>query len=143
MGKFPYLRRSADAACFYVENPLGLDVRLFANESVPLERESFEQLFEFLDVARAVDDIRRRGIFGDAPASLDRVVLTPDFHKGSLVPVGTVARARHFCIPQAIGNDIEEAPYAYKSVEPVVDSVEEGHIAHKVARLWPLCTVKG
>jgi len=92
---------------FEVQNPLGLDVRLFANASVPFEKESFEQLFEFLDVARAVDELRRKeNFFGDAPAAIDRVVLTPDFHKGSLVPVGTVARAKHLCIPQAIGNDI-------------------------------------
>ena len=38
---------------------------------------------------------------------------------------------------------MEEAPYAYKDVEPVVDSVEAAGIAQKVARLWPLCTVKG
>ena len=38
---------------------------------------------------------------------------------------------------------MEEAPYAYKDVEPVVDSVEEASIARKVARLWPLVTVKG
>lgn len=86
-----------------VENALGLDIRLFANPNVTVERESFDQLFEFLDVARAVEDVRSaeaRGavrFFGDAPAAIDRVVLTPDFHKGSLVPVGTVVRARHFC----------------------------------------------
>lgn len=112
MGKFDFLRPTGDAACLRVENPLGLDVRLFANPDVPFERESFEQLFEFLDVARAVSDVReaeKRGapaFFGDADAGIDRVVLTPDFHKGSLVPVGTVARARHLCIPQAIGNDV-------------------------------------
>ncbi len=95
-----------------VANPLGIDVRLFSNSHVPFEREAFEQLFEFLDVARAVSDVRdaeKRGatpFFGDAPAGIDRVVLTPDFHKGSLVPVGTVARAQHMCIPQAIGNDV-------------------------------------
>lgn len=112
MGKFEFLRPTEDAACLRVENPLGLDVRLFANPDVPFERESFEQLFDFLDVARAVFDVReaeKRGasaFFGDADAGIDRVVLTPDFHKGSLVPVGTVARARHLCIPQAIGNDV-------------------------------------
>ena len=37
----------------------------------------------------------------------------------------------------------EEAPYAYKAVEPVVDSIADAAIAHKVARLLPLCTVKG
>jgi hypothetical protein len=97
---------------FHVTNKLGLDVRLFANPNVPFERDAFEQLFDFLDVARAVSEVReaeRRGhasFFGDAPAGIDRVVLTPDFHKGSLVPGGTVACARHMCIPQAIGNDI-------------------------------------
>jgi tRNA-splicing ligase RtcB len=112
MGKFDFLRPTDDAACLRVENPLGLDVRLFANPDVPFERESFEQLFDFLDIARAVFDVReadKRGasaFFGDANAGIDRVVLTPDFHKGSLVPVGTVARARHLCIPQAIGNDV-------------------------------------
>lgn len=38
---------------------------------------------------------------------------------------------------------MEEAPYAYKAVEPVVDSVADAGIARKVARLFPLCTVKG
>ncbi len=100
------------AACFDVDNPQGLDVRLFADPSVPFEKDAFAQLFEFLDVARAVAELRdaeargRVSFFGDAPACIDKVVLTPDFHKGSLVPVGTVARARHLCIPQAIGNDI-------------------------------------
>jgi tRNA-splicing ligase RtcB (3'-phosphate/5'-hydroxy nucleic acid ligase) len=112
MGKFSFLRSSADAACFHVDNPLGVDVRLFATESVPFERESFDQLFDFLDIARAIGDIRARdargesSFFGDAPACIERVVLTPDFHKGALVPVGTVVSARHVCLPQAIGNDV-------------------------------------
>ncbi|WP_146645563.1 RtcB family protein [Labilithrix luteola] len=116
MGKFPFLRPAEDAGCFLVENPRSpqaLDIRLFANQNVPFERESFEQLFDFLDVARAVADVREvertrhdAPFFGDAEAGIDRVVLTPDFHKGSLVPVGTVFRARHMCIPRAIGNDI-------------------------------------
>jgi tRNA-splicing ligase RtcB len=37
----------------------------------------------------------------------------------------------------------EEAPYAYKDVTPVVATVEDAHIARRVARLWPLLTVKG
>ncbi|WP_394839436.1 RtcB family protein [Pendulispora rubella] len=113
MHSYDFLRPSqVDAACFDVENPLGLDVRLFAHPSVPVERDAFLQLFDFLDVSRAVADIReaeargRLTFFGDAPAGIDKVVLTPDFHKGSLVPVGTVARAHDMCIPQAIGNDI-------------------------------------
>ncbi|MGB0652449.1 MAG: RtcB family protein [Thermoplasmatota archaeon] len=37
----------------------------------------------------------------------------------------------------------EEAPEAYKDVSQVVDSVEAAGLAHKAARLRPLCVVKG
>jgi len=37
----------------------------------------------------------------------------------------------------------EEGPWAYKDVTPVVDTVARAGIARKVARLWPLLTVKG
>jgi len=110
--KLEFLTPTDSPACFHVENPQGLDVKLFANSDVHLEKDGFQQLFEFLDVARAVSDVQtaeRAGkvsFFGDAPASVDKVVLTPDFHKGSFVPVGTVLLANNFAIPQAIGNDI-------------------------------------
>ncbi len=37
----------------------------------------------------------------------------------------------------------EEGPWAYKDVTPVVDTVVRAGVARKVARLWPLLTVKG
>ena len=37
----------------------------------------------------------------------------------------------------------EEAPYAYKDITPVVQTVEDAHVARRVARLWPLLTIKG
>ncbi|HEU4532511.1 MAG TPA: RtcB family protein, partial [Polyangiaceae bacterium] len=37
----------------------------------------------------------------------------------------------------------EEAPYAYKDVGPIIRTVEEAGIARRVARLWPVMTVKG
>lgn len=37
----------------------------------------------------------------------------------------------------------EEAPYAYKPITPVIESVKEANIARVVAKLMPLCTVKG
>lgn len=107
-----YVRPSSDATFFHVDNPLGIDVRLFANSRVPFEEDAFHQLFDFLDVVRAIDEVRAHDrtsphpFFGDAPAGVDRVVLTPDFHKGALVPVGTVVRARSFVVPKAIGNDV-------------------------------------
>jgi tRNA-splicing ligase RtcB len=38
---------------------------------------------------------------------------------------------------------MEKMPYAYKDIEPVIDSAEEAQIAKKVVRLAPLCIVKG
>jgi tRNA-splicing ligase RtcB (3'-phosphate/5'-hydroxy nucleic acid ligase) len=37
----------------------------------------------------------------------------------------------------------EEAPFAYKPITPVVQSVEDAHVARRVARLFPIVTVKG
>lgn len=109
---FDFLRRSTDETFLHVDNSLGLDVRLFANDDVPIERESFEQLFDFLDVERAVSEIKAQDktaakpFFGDGMPGLGRVVLTPDFHKGSMIPVGIAAQTNHFVMPQAIGNDV-------------------------------------
>src|SRR5271170_1501981 len=99
-------KRISDTCC-NIENDLGLDVRLFANEHVSIDKEAFVELFDFLDVHRAVRDIvaDRNDFFGE-DAGVRRVVLTPDFHKGSGVPVGTVVEAKGFVIPKAIGNDI-------------------------------------
>ena len=37
----------------------------------------------------------------------------------------------------------EEAPYAYKPITPVINSIESAGIARPVAKLMPLCTIKG
>ncbi|HEV7558770.1 MAG TPA: RtcB family protein, partial [Kofleriaceae bacterium] len=44
--------------------------------------------------------------WGDDVGRLERVVLTPDFHRGGGIPVGTVGQARGFVVPQAVGNDV-------------------------------------
>ncbi|MGA2876644.1 MAG: RtcB family protein [Nitrososphaerales archaeon] len=38
---------------------------------------------------------------------------------------------------------MEEAPYAYKPINAVIESVELAGIARRVARLRPILTVKG
>ncbi len=106
--KLPWEVNRISDACCQIKNDLDLDVKFFANDNVFVENDAFEELFDFLDVERAVRDIQaseHKDFFGD-PASISRVVLTPDFHKGSGVPVGTVVEANNFVIPEAIGNDI-------------------------------------
>lgn len=103
--KFPFLKRETPSVS-RVDHP-SLDIRLFANDTVSFEADAFDQLFEFTDIARAVDDLRVRAPDYLGPdAGIERIVLTPDFHKGSGIPVGTVIRARNLVMPQATGNDI-------------------------------------
>lgn len=37
---------------------------------------------------------------------IEKIVLTPDFHKGAGIPIGTVMMTKGFAVPQAMGNDI-------------------------------------
>lgn len=94
-------------------NPHGVPITLFANRDVPIELEAVEQALGFVSVQGTIDDIweRQRAstvgpFWGDEPGRLQRVVLTPDFHRGGGIPVGTVGEARGFIVPQAVGNDV-------------------------------------
>ena len=92
-----------DDTTLSVTNPYGVPVTLFANREVPIEVEALEQALGFVAVQRTItelDEAQRAGkirpFWGDRPGQLERVVLTPDFHRGSGIPVGTVAQARGF-----------------------------------------------
>ena len=93
-------------------NPQQLDVTLFASEDVPLDEAGLRQLLEVLTLEDTVRALRARADFFGADdgaehaPGLTRVVLTPDLHRGSGIPVGTVAQTRGFVLPQAVGSDI-------------------------------------
>lgn len=96
-----------------IKNPQNVPATLFARGDVFLEPEGVLELLRFLSLQGTLLDLwawEREGkippFFGDRPGTLASVVLTPDFHKGSGIPVGTVAEARGFVIPQAVGNDV-------------------------------------
>lgn len=107
------MARRADDTTLEVTNPYGVPVTLFANREVPIEVEALEQALGFVSVQRTIDELdaaqragKIRPFWGDSPGKLERVVLTPDFHRGTGIPVGTVAQARGFVVPQAVGNDV-------------------------------------
>jgi tRNA-splicing ligase RtcB len=90
-----------------VNNDLGVDAVLFANEQVPVEGAAVTELVEFLGLQRTVDQIAEAApeSFDELP-SITQVAVTPDFHKAKGIPVGTVLQTKGFVVPQAIGNDI-------------------------------------
>ncbi len=46
------------------------------------------------------------GFFREDGPRIEKMILTPDFHKGAGIPIGTVMLTKGFVVPQAMGNDI-------------------------------------
>ncbi len=90
-----------------VQNPFAIPTTIFANEAVPLERKAVDELLRLLEVQTTLEHLQKV-LPEDYPADarLERVILTPDFHKAQGIPVGTVLQTKGFVIPQAMGNDI-------------------------------------
>jgi tRNA-splicing ligase RtcB len=58
-------------------------------------------------------------------------------------PQSPEVRLRRDVLAEYQGRLKEEAPYAYKDITPVIATVEAAGVANRVARLWPLLTIKG
>lgn len=82
------------------------DVDLFASENVMIDRSSFEEIDQFTRTIDTIDRLRPLGFFGDIDPKINRCILTPDFHRGAGIPIGTVCETHGFVLPQAVGNDI-------------------------------------
>ena len=95
-----------DANRLRVHSPENLDITLFANDAVFLDAASVDEILSLATLARTISALDARGVFGDVQGRIDRIVLTPDFHRGSGIPVGTVLDARGFVLPKAVGTDI-------------------------------------
>lgn len=80
-------------------------VELFANEQVHVDRRSVDEAIAFLAVNDTIDKLRDIG-FLSTDSRIDKIIYTPDFHKVSGIPVGTVFRSHGFVMPRAVGSDI-------------------------------------
>ncbi len=92
-----------DATRSHVHTPSGVPITLFATPEVDIERAALEQVSTLagLDTTlRALPDVYGAG------ARVSRMVLTPDFHRGKTIPVGTVLATQDAVVPQAVGVDI-------------------------------------
>jgi tRNA-splicing ligase RtcB len=106
MTKDPRLVR-LDANRLSVRNDPGVDATLFANADVPVESGAVDELVGVMGLSDTVGRLAGRDpSYFDGEPSLRKVAVTPDFHKGAGIPIGTVMATRGFVVPQAIGNDI-------------------------------------
>ncbi len=105
--------RRTSGAIAHIDNRYGVPITMLARADVVVESEGIEQLLAFASLAETLDTLhawekagRIPPFWGGSPGSLKAIVITPDFHKGSGIPVGTVADARGFVVPAAVGNDV-------------------------------------
>lgn len=93
------------------ENRMRIDgsipTTIFATEQVMVEDAAVDELAELLslqDTAKKMYEQEPENF--SAPPTIERVSLSPDFHKGAGIPIGTTMVTKGFCVPQAVGNDI-------------------------------------
>lgn len=83
-------------------------VRFFKNEQVKFENNALEELQQLLGLSETIDNLKAHDsdFFTDNNANIVEVAITPDFHKGAGIPIGTVMLTQGLIIPQAVGNDV-------------------------------------
>jgi tRNA-splicing ligase RtcB len=95
-----------DANRLRIHTRTELNITLYANAQVFLDAASVDEILSFATITDTLAALNALGHFADVEARLERVVLTPDFHRGAGIPVGTVLDARGFVLPKAVGTDI-------------------------------------
>ncbi len=83
-------------------------VRFFRNNKVRFENNAFEELQKLLQLSETINELKTadKHFFADKNADIIEVAITPDFHKGAGIPIGTVMLTQGLILPQAIGNDV-------------------------------------
>ncbi|WP_231637531.1 RtcB family protein [Paenibacillus sp. FJAT-27812] len=91
-----------------INNSNEIPVRFFINDNIKVEKNAIEELDQLLTVNESVATLKHYapGYFSNENAKVEEVAITPDFHKGSGIPIGTTIFTKGFVIPQAVGNDI-------------------------------------
>ena len=108
-----------------------VDHCIYANEQVPVENSAVEELCSLLEVQKTADEMfRAKPQFFRRQPKVVKVSVSPDFHKGAGIPIGTTLVTRGMVIPQAIGNDINCGVRLLRSgltvdlVKPRLDDLE-------------------
>ncbi|MBM3727185.1 MAG: RtcB family protein [Acidobacteria bacterium] len=84
-----------------------IPVNIFANDEVPIEPAAVSELLSVLQSEETLARLRARPDTREQPDwSIQSVAVTPDFHKGAGIPIGTVLKSQGVIFPQAVGNDI-------------------------------------
>ncbi|WP_285549198.1 RtcB family protein [Actinoplanes regularis] len=124
-----------DDSWLTLPNPVDVPVEICAGPEVPIESAAIDELLTVLETARTLSDLAAATPGLEFEPRLERVVCTPDFHKGAGIPIGTVLQTVGALVPQAVGNDIncgmrvEVTSLSVDRLRPHLDAVER-HLRH-------------
>ena len=82
------------------------NITLFANKDVEIDRQSVAETKNLFGIQQTLERLNEVNFFGDVRGKLNRCLLTPDFHKGAGIPVGTVMETTGLVLPRSAGSDI-------------------------------------
>lgn len=95
-----------DANLNKIENPHGVDISVFANDGVEVENSAVDEAAALAEISLSCERLSEHDFFGDIKGSLEKIAISPDFHKGAGIPVGTTIKTNGFVMPRAVGGDI-------------------------------------
>ncbi len=70
------------------------------------DKHASAELHRMTGLEKTLEKLAAKGFFQEEGQRIEKIVLTPDFHKGSGIPIGTVMMTKGFAVPQAMGRDI-------------------------------------
>lgn len=83
------------------------EVSIYTPDNIPPEKKAMEELSHLLELEETMEKMKAmEQDRNSCEISLEKIVMTPDFHKGAGIPIGTVMMTKGFVVPQAMGNDI-------------------------------------
>lgn len=119
-----------DDSWLTLPNPAGVPVEICAGPEVPIETSAIDELLTVLELAGTLGDLAAATPGLGFEPRIDKVVCTPDFHKGAGIPIGTVLKTIGALVPQAVGNDIncgmrvEVTSLSVDRLRPRLDALE-------------------
>jgi len=103
---------------------------LFLPDGTKPDKTALDELAGFLEIEETIERCAEDNEICKAKdMRLEQIAVTPDFHKGSGIPIGTVALTHGFAIPQAMGNDINCGMRFY------ITDLNEGTLREKLPQI--------
>lgn len=137
---------------FYDNKKYNFKINIFKNDDVIVDKNAFDELDDLLRLSETVEKIHQKepDFFDHDNPQISEVVLTPDFHKGSGIPIGTVLLTKGFIVPQAVGNDVNCGMRFYTTdltedeIKRNFDKLEKKlrHIFFEGGRDIPMCKIQ-